>query len=311
MYAYALNRILSWWVYPFHALFSVVRRIFLLPFLRARRSVADVERPGNQTTQLLCGEVLGIGSTASIIRVGSGTVLKSPHYARTQLSKETFEEIKKSFKVEEEIISILGTHPRIIQFLGVSQDPPGLLLAEACGGNLQTYLDQHVGMTSLALRLRWCSQSAEAIAFIHQKGVIHSDLRLDCYLLQHNDLLLCDFGGSSTTSGSIDGGHLPDSGFFNPNKPWVSTREIDIFSLGSVLYTIMTDHWPYRSPGPFTSMQEKELYSNTVDELFGSNKFPSTDNLIGGHVMQRCWEGQYDRVEEILHDQASCAVDSV
>ncbi|KAL4981457.1 kinase-like protein [Aspergillus falconensis] len=300
---YALNQILRWWAYPIYALLSFIQRIFLLPFPRERRSDIDVEQPGNQTGRLLSGEVLGIGSTASIIKVGNGTVLKSPH--RTQLSKETLEEIKKSFQVEEEIFQILGTHPRIIQFLGVSQEPPGLLLAEACGGNLQTYLDQHVGMTNLALRLKWCSQSAEAVAFIHQKGVIHSDLRLDSYLLQHNNLLLCDFGGSSTINGSIDGGHLPDSGFFNPSKPWESTIDVDIFSLGSVLYTIMTDHWPYRLPGPFTSVQEKELYANKVDELFSLNEFPPTDDLVGGYVIQQCWEGQYKRVEEILHDQAS------
>ncbi|KAL4747538.1 hypothetical protein BDW72DRAFT_182534 [Aspergillus terricola var. indicus] len=300
---YALNQILRWWAYPIHALISFIQRIFLLPFPRERHSDIDVEQPGKQPDQLLSGEVLGIGSTASIIKVGNGTVLKSPH--RTQLSKETLEEIKKSFQVEEEIFRILGTHPRIIQFLGVSQEPPGLLLAEACGGNLQTYLDQHVGMTSLALRLKWCSQSTEAVAFIHQKGVIHSDLRLDCYLLQHNDLLLCDFGGSSTTNGSIDGGHLPDSGFFNPSKPWQSTIEVDIFSLGSVLYTIMTDHWPYRLPGPFTSVQEKDLYANKVDELFSLNRFPPTDDLVGGYVIQQCWGGQYKQVEEILHDQAS------
>ncbi|KAL4887265.1 kinase-like protein [Aspergillus karnatakaensis] len=253
----------------------------------------------------MLGEELGIGSTASIIRVGNGVVLKSPHYTQSRLSKETVEEIKKGFKVEEAIFQILGAHPRIVPFLGVSHDPSGLLLAEAGGGNLQTYLDQHAGMTSLALRVKWCSQSAEAIAFIHQEGVIHSDLRLDCFLLQSNDLLLCDFGGSSTTSGSIDGGHLPDSGFFNPNKPWVSTQETDIFSLGSVLYTIMTDHWPYRSPGPFTSVQEKELYADKVDKLFSLSKYPSTDHLVGGSVIQQCWEGQYKGVEEILHDQAS------
>ncbi|KAL4972995.1 kinase-like protein [Aspergillus desertorum] len=300
---YSLNQYLCWWVYPVHALLSFIQRIFLLPFPREGRSDIDVEKPGNHrnhTDQLLPGKVLGIGSTASVIQLRKRIVLKSPH--QTDLSKEA---IKKSFRVEEEIFRILGTHPRIIQFLGVSQEPPGLLLAGACGGNLQTYLDQHVGMTSLDLRLRWCSQSAEAVAYIHQKGVIHSDLRLDCYLLQDNNLLLCDFGGSSTTSGSIDGGHLPDSGFFNPNSPWASTIEVDIFSLGSVLYTIMTDHWPYRPPGPFTSVQEKESYADKVDKLFSSNKFPSIDDLAGGYVIQQCWEGQYKRVEEILQDQAS------
>jgi serine/threonine protein kinase len=151
------------------------------------------------------------------------------------------------------------------------------------GGSLQAYLDQHVGKTSLQLRSKWCSQAAEAVCFLHQKGVIHSDLRVENYLLHDQDLLLCDFGGS--TSGDIDGGHLPDSGFFNPNKLWVSTEATDIFSLGSIFYTITTDHWPYWSHGPFTSVEEKWPYCHKVDGLVSLNKFPSTDQIVGGEVI--------------------------
>lgn len=158
-------------------------------------------------------------------------------------------------------------------------------------------------MTSLSLRLKWCSQAAEAVYFIHRKGVIHSDLRPESYLLHNHDLLLCDFGGS--TSGNIDGGHLPDSGFFNPSKPWVSSEATDIFSLGSIFYAIMTDHWPYRSPGPFTSVQEKLSYSDMVDGLFSLNKFPPTDKLVGGPVIQGCWMEQYKDVEGVIQDQIS------
>lgn len=68
----------------------------------------------------------------------------------------------------------------------------------------------------MSLRLKWRTQAAEAIQFIHRKGVIHSDLRPENFLLHtvpgnNLDLLLCDFGGS--TNGEIDCRHLPDSGF--------------------------------------------------------------------------------------------------
>ncbi|KAL2820640.1 kinase-like domain-containing protein [Aspergillus granulosus] len=252
-------------------------------------------------------EILSNGSTAFVTRIKDGLVLKSPRYSWWHLSAESrhdiVKSIRKSFEVEEQIFHILGSHPRVVKFLGVSHDPQGLLLAEANGGNLQTFLDQHVGMTSLRLRLRWCSQAAEAVCFLHHKGVIHSDLRVENYLLHDHDLLLCDFGGS--TSGNIDGGHLPDSGFFNPSKPWVSTEATDIFSLGSIFYTIMTDHWPYRSPGPFTSVEEKLSYCDKVDELFSSNKFPSTDQVVGGPIIQGCWVERYKAVEEIINDQSS------
>src|SRR5450432_1769231 len=138
-------------------------------------------------------------------------------------------------------------------------------------GRLQAYLDHHNDTIDIKLRIKWRTQATEAIRYIHQKGVIHSNLRPENYLL-HTDangvlnLYLTDFGGS--TCGHIDGGHLPDSGFFNPRKPWVSTEATDIFSLGSIFYTIMTGHWPYKSPRPFESVEEKWHYDAKVDELF-------------------------------------------
>jgi serine/threonine protein kinase len=171
------------------------------------------------------------------------------------------------------------------------------LFTEANHGDLQQYLDTHNADISITLRLTWCRQAAEAIAHLHSKGVIHSDLRPENYLLHtyNNDsipnLLLSDFGGSycKTNGTIIDGGHLPDPGFFNPNKEWVSNKDTDVFALGSVLYTIMTDHWPYRPPGAFSSVEEWEEYEDRVDELFMKGKFPSIEGLVGGDVISDCW----------------------
>ncbi|EEH02619.1 conserved hypothetical protein [Histoplasma capsulatum G186AR] len=223
-------------------------------------------------------EVLDHGSTSIITRIKPGVVLKSPRYSwwhsPTAESHDSVKHIKHSFNVEEQILGILGDHPRIINTI---------------------------------LRLQWCFQAAEAIRYIHQKGVIHSDLRPENYLLHRNsdgilNLFLSDFGGS--TSGVIDGGHLPDSGFFNPRKPWVSTKATDIFSLGSVFYTIMTGHWPYKSAGPFGSLKEKLSYGERVDELFSLGMFPPVEGLIGGNIIQGCWMEQYGEVDTIVRDQS-------
>ena len=158
----------------------------------------------------------------------------------------------------------------------------------------------------MSLRLKWRMQAAEAIQFIHHKGVIHSDLRPENLLLHtvaesELDLLLCDFGGS--TNGEIDGLHLPDSGFFNPCDPPESTKNTDIFSLGSIYYAIMTGHWPYRSPGPLESLEEMEKYQELVDSLFASKRFPPVDGLVAGPVIQRCWTGEYSDLGALIEDQ--------
>lgn len=68
----------------------------------------------------------------------------------------------------------------------------------------------------------------------------------------------------------------------------------------------MTNHWPYRSLGPFRSVEEKAAYEAMVDDLFASGRFPSVDNLVGGSVIQGCWEERYCKMEALIHDQDLC-----
>lgn len=177
-----------------------------------------------------------------------------------------------------------------------------MLFAEAEFGSLQSFIDQHFEKISLEEKMQWRLQATEAIAYLHEKGVIHSDLRPDNFLLYAatgglKSVRLCDFGGS--VHKSLNGGHLPDAGFFDPRKDWVSTEQTDIFSLGSVFYTIMEGHWPYRSKGQLTP-GEYQRYFEEVDLLFSRSQFPAVDHIVGGAIIQGCWNDQYRRAADIL-----------
>jgi len=103
----------------------------------------------------------------------------------------------------------------------------------------------------------------------------------------------------------LDGKGLPDAGFFDPNSAWVSTPATDIFSLGSVLYTILEGHWPYRdSGGSFDSMEEMEQYEAHVDSLFKQGIFPHIEGSFGVEIILRCWTKKYFSVDDILQDVA-------
>lgn len=159
-------------------------------------------------------------------------------------------------------------------------------------------------------------QATEAIAYIHRRDVIHSDLRPDNFLVHTTnsmdfDLMLCDFGGSSCEEIGIQGENLPDDGFFNPNSGWTTTAATDIFSLGSVLYTIVSGHWPYREPpcGFFTSREQVEEYGFRVNGFFREGIFPDTERLYGGDIILGCWTGRYSGANDSL--QAVDALESL
>lgn len=167
---------------------------------------------------------------------------------------------------------------------------------------------EHNENIPMSVRKIWCRQVVQAVKFIHSHGIIHSDLRPDNFLVHATtpkslDLWLCDFGGSTCERLGLDGGHLPDSGFWDPNGPWVSTISTDIFSVGSILYSIVTGHWPYSQPGPQERTEESvDAYSKLVDNLFGQGQFPNVDKLYGGRIIHGCWTHAYATADEILKD---------
>lgn len=161
---------------------------------------------------------------------------------------------------------------------------------------------KHNDEISLHTRKTWCRQAVESIVYIHGHGVLHSDLRPDNFLIHETttaslELWLCDFGGSTCDKLGLDGGSLPDSGFYDPNAEQISSLGTDLFSLGSVLYTIITGHWPYRGQGDFQTGDELERYRENVD-LFGRRIYPETNELFAGKTIVGCWTSAFEKADE-------------
>ncbi|KAI0850439.1 kinase-like protein [Daldinia vernicosa] len=247
-----------------------------------------------------------IGSTSVLTRIQPGVILKHP---RVTSNEDFNNRIAKGFVAEPQILEMLGDHPRIVKYLGWQDKPElpsGLLLAEASHGNLQEYLNNKNDEISPALRRKWCRQVVESIAYIHHRGVIHSDLRPENILVYATtstslDICLCDFGGSTCEKLGLIGDNLPDAGFFDPNSGWVSTPATDLFSVASILYTIFTGHWPYRAPGGrFGSSEEMVSYHRMVDDLFQRREFPDVSEIWAGAVILKCWMHEYASADDLL-----------
>ena len=179
-------------------------------------------------------------------------------------------------------------------------------MGEASHGNLQAYLDAENSSISIYQRKRWCQQAAEAIVYIHSRDIIHADMRPENFLLHERspgclELLLCDFGGAKCDKLALDGNQLPDGPFYDPTQGTDRSPALDIFSLGSVFYTILTGLWPYRSSGgSFGSVEEMIDYNCKVDRLFRQKQYPSVAGLIGGNVILDCWTKKHRTAEEVL-----------
>lgn len=75
---------------------------------------------------------------------------------------------------------------------------------------------------------------------------------------------------------------------------------MDVFSLGSVLYIIITGYWPYRSSRErMYTDEELDEYELLVDDKFREGHFPHVNDARWDGVIQKCWNGALCSGQEV------------
>jgi serine/threonine protein kinase len=162
-------------------------------------------------------------------------------------------------------------------------------------GNLKDYVYQNNQNIALQRRIQWCLQAAEGLSVLHGHNIIHCDLSPRNFLLDSDlNVRIADFGGASL-SGS-DPSATPATRFRHPGYDFNAAPlfQDDLFSLGSLIYFIMTGHYPYG-----------DLPSDTVKHLYEIHNFPDVSSIIGGDIITQCWLRQAASAQSIYSSLAT------
>jgi len=180
------------------------------------------------------------------------------------------EKIRQTFKREREILSKLN-HPNIARLLdaGKTEDGVPYLVMEYIEG---VPIDEFCSRENLSLiaRLKLFNKICEAVSFAHRNLIIHRDLKPSNILVtEKGEPKLLDFGISKLldaeekTLMTVFGAMTPEYASPEQIKGETVSTASDIYSLGVVLYRILTDSLPFNSAG---KSKAELLKSVTEDE---------------------------------------------
>ncbi|EJT98846.1 Pkinase-domain-containing protein, partial [Dacryopinax primogenitus] len=195
------------------------------------------------------GKVIGEGShflcTYGKVRLGTHRIT-STRVAIKQIPKAMSAQLTREIHHHRQL-----HHPHVTQLYEVIATESSIwLVTELCtGGELFDYLVEKGRLSERETRMLF-GQLCLAVEYIHEKGVVHRDLKLENVLLdEYCHVKLGDFGFTR----EYEAGRLLDTfcgttGYASPemllgNK--YSGREVDIWSLGVILYSLLCGGLPF------------------------------------------------------------------
>ena len=224
-------------------------------------------------------------------------------------SPEEESEYRERFFREAEAAGRLS-HPGIVTIFDVGEEPetraPYIVMEFVGGQSLEKFLSQGDRKLPVERALQLTSELAEALDCAHSQGVVHRDLKPENILLtEDGHAKIADFGVAklNLANHTLAGRALGTPAYMSPeqlNGEAVDGRS-DLFSLGVILYTMLTGHRPFQGNSAIT-VSFKVVNRDPIPATILNAELPEGfDDLIGRAIAKERTE-RYQSGAEMLRD---------
>jgi serine/threonine protein kinase len=196
------------------------------------------------------------------------------------------QEYRKRFVVEAKAAGRLS-HPGIVTIFDVREEEPEpyLVMEYVKGQSLQELVSRKNRTLPLSTTLRLVQEIAEALHYAHAQGVIHCDIKPANILVDENGhAKIADFGIAklNQTDLTLHGQVLGSPAYMAPEQLGdgdVDSRS-DLFSLGVILYYMLTGHRPFQGNSTTTVCFKLVNHEPLPVSSFQTNLSPELDNIV-------------------------------
>lgn len=144
------------------------------------------------------------------------------------------------------------SHPNLVTIFDIREDAEGdhWIIMEYVGGEtLDAVIRRHPAGMPMELVRRWLPGLAAGVSFLHSRGIVHRDLKPANIFSDDGVVKIGDVGLSKFITPSRRSAQTQSVGTVYYMAPEVGRgrygKEVDIYSLGIILYEMLTGHVPF------------------------------------------------------------------
>ena len=251
-------------------------------------------------------EVIGSGGMAMVYKARCHRLNR---LVAVKILKDDFfqdEEFRRRFHAESQAVAMLS-HPNIVSVYDVatSDDADYIVMELIDGITLKQYMEKK-GVLNWKETLHFAIQIGKALDHAHSRGIIHRDIKPhNVMVLKNGSVKVTDFGIARvmSNSNSLTKEALGSVHYISPEQAkggHVDNRS-DLYSLGVVMYEMMTGRPPYDGESPVAV---------AIQHINGKAQIPSAlnPNIPGGleQIIMRAMEQnpakRYPTASAMLYD---------
>src|SRR5712691_9534052 len=200
------------------------------------------------------------------------------------------------------------THPHIVP-LHDSGEADGLLyyvMPFIQGESLRDRLERE-GTMPVSVAVQLAREVADALDYAHRQGVVHRDIKPENILVQDGHAVVADFGIARAISAA--GGHrVTATGIAVGTPDYMSPEQAqgdeqvdgrsDIYSLGCVLYEMLTGEAPFVGTTPQQVMRKQLVETPGAGRV--ARHIPSALNRVVQRAMAKSPANRYQSASELV-----------
>jgi serine/threonine-protein kinase len=255
---------------------------------------------------------LGAGGMGEVYRAYDPRLKKDVALKRLNPSLHCNPAFRERFEREAQLGATLD-HPHVASVRDVLDDPNGLflLMEYVDGATLREHMSRGIGINEF---LKIAIQCTEGLCAAHAKKIIHRDIKPENIMLTGDgQVKVCDFGVAKLSQSEVDA-TLEDSrtitGAFVGTPAYTAPETVsgksvdhraDLFSLGVVLYEILTRHHPFRSES-LKATNDRILHETPQRIRKFNSAVPRRVERIVERLLEKNPENRYETAAALLKD---------
>ena len=221
------------------------------------------------------------------------------------------EDFIRKFKRESQAAASLS-HPNIMNIYDVGVEEMDnkqihYIVMEYIQGKTLKELIRERGKLSYDEVIEYSIQIAEALRHAHNNHIVHRDIKPQNIMInQENRIKVTDFGiarAASSSTLTTTSNVLGSVHYFSPEQArgGYTDEKSDIYSLGIVMYEMVTGRLPYDGESPI-SIALKHVQEDIVPPIELDNSIPRGLNAIIMKCVQKRQGDRYDSADSLLRD---------